>query len=179
MGILPYQHLISRGPALLDPFEEENVQPASIDLRLGTSFRVPDRHTYASIDLNDVPMNTTSPVDVALGELFVLHPGEFALGCTMERISVPPDLAMYIDGKSSLGRIGLAAHVTAGYFDPGFDGVGTLELVNLFPVAIILRPGRLICQSRWMTLDEPTDKPYRGKYQGDDGSTGSRYGKKK
>lgn len=177
MGILPYQHLVSRGPYLLDPFEEKNVQPASIDLRLGTSFRVPDRHR-SSVDLNNVPTDTTTPVDVEIDGPFVLHPGEFALGCTMERISVPPDLAMYIDGKSSLARIGMAAHVTAGYFDPGFDGVGTLELVNLFPVAIILRPGCLICQSRWMTLDEPTERPYRGRYQGDDGSAGSKYGKK-
>jgi dCTP deaminase len=174
--VLPYQTLMELGPSLLDPFEPGNVQPASIDLRLGTSFRVPDSHTYAHIDLDDVPPSTTTPVDVALGAPFVLHPGEFVLGSTVERIHVPNDLAMYLDGKSSLGRIGLAAHVTAGYFDPGFQGIATLELVNLYPVAIVLRPGKLICQSRWMRLEDPTERPYRGRYQGDSGAGGSRYG---
>lgn len=172
MSVLPYQELMRLGPTLVSPFDPANVQPASIDLRLGSSFRVPERQ-LAYIDLEDVPEVTTNPH--LSPERFTLHPGEFVLGSTLERITVPNHLTMYIDGKSSLGRLGLAAHVTAGYFDPGWDGIGTLELVNLFPVPIVLRPGRLICQSRWMRLTEPTNSPYCGHYDGDDGAEGSRY----
>jgi dCTP deaminase len=173
VSVLPYQTLMELGPSLVDPFESANVQPASIDLRLGYSFRVPNRQ-LSHIDLADVPNNTSVPGKLSPGG-FVLHPGKFVLGCTLERIHVPNDMVMYIDGKSSCGRIGLAAHVTAGYFDPGWDGIGTLELVNHFPVPIILRPGKLICQSRWVMLTEPTENPYQGHYQHAGGAGGSRY----
>jgi dCTP deaminase len=179
--ILPYQELIRRGPDLLDPFEAGNVQPASIDLRLGSTFQVP-RRDLTHVDLACVPESTTTQAHVDDGHStlgadgFVLHPGKGVLAATLERIRVPDDLVMVIDGKSSLGRLFLAAHVTAGYFDPGWDGIGTLELVNLSEVAITLRPGRLICQSRWMRLTAPCKRPYRGRYQGAEEAQGSRYG---
>jgi dCTP deaminase len=157
--------------SVLDPF----------DLKLGTSFRRvrdPGYDQRVSIDLANVPHQDeiTRQVDVPMGESFWLKPGEAALGSTLERIFVPHHLAMYLDGKSSLGRLFLAVHITAGYFDPGFTGVGTLEFVNLFNRPLILRPGLPICQARWMTLVRPPRDAYSGHYQGDEGATGSRYG---
>jgi dCTP deaminase len=165
----------------VDPYDPEMVQPASIDLRLGTSFRVYDRNSVTAIDLGDPPDGDAIMTEVRVdeGDPFVLHPGEFALGSTWERITVPVDLAMYIDGKSSLGRYALAVHITAGYFDPGFSGVGTLELANFAPVPIVLRPGLPICQSRWMRLASPPDRAYEGRYQGDTGAAPSRYGRRR
>jgi dCTP deaminase len=167
------------------------INPASIDLRLGTTFRVPKKHRVGTIDLAAVPDadETSELVVVPLyyhdgpgdgskdpGRGFIIHPGEFVLGSTLEYLRIPEDISMVIDGKSSIGRLGLAVHVTAGFFDPGFHGIGTLEMVNLSPYPIILRPGMRICQSRWMRMERPPAIPYQGRYQGDTAATGSRYG---
>lgn len=198
----------------LEPFDESLIQPASVDLRLGTTFRVARTHKIACIDLAAVPSEDeiSEMVEVPLykapcpacegsgvGQLivlrdgthacscggagviyddagqFIIHPGEFVLGSTLERIRVPIDVVMALEGKSSLARLGLLPHVQAGYFDPGWDGVGTLEMVNLSEVPIILRPGLTICQSRWTRLENPAARPYSGRYQGDLAVAGSRY----
>lgn len=156
----------------IDPYDPDAIQPASIDLRLGFKFRVPVDHSVTAIDLADV-REETQLVEPKDG--FVLHPGEFALGATYERITIPNDMVGRMEGKSSLGRLGLIVHVTAGFFDPGFSGVGTMEFVNLRRVPIVLRPGRRICQFSFARLSGPVETPYKGRYQGDEGPTGSRY----
>jgi dCTP deaminase len=211
MSILVDHQLRYRGPEILTPFDPEMVQPSSIDLRLGTSFRVARHHALEVIDLARVPAEDeiTERVEVPLykrpcpiclnqvggafcdprcqrGTVYdeagriVIHPGEAMLGSTLERITVPDDLVMALEGKSSLARLFLIPHVQAGYFDPGWDGIGTLELVNLSRVPIVLRPGLKICQSRWMTLDAVPARPYGAAglgshYQGAAGVDGSRY----
>src|SRR5207237_1118859 len=139
----------------LDPFDPSLVRPASIDLRLGNTFRVARSHRVSTVDLIDIPdvddmtelvtvpyyrewSPTHKQYTINLAGKFVIHPGEFVLASSLEIITVPRKLAMYLDGRSSLGRLGLAIHVTAGYFDPGFTGRGTFELVNLSRVPIIL-----------------------------------------
>lgn len=186
-----FLHELARDLGIVDPYAPELVNPASIDLRLGTTFRVPRKHTTGIIDLAAVPPadETSELVEVPLyyhdgpgdgtknpDHGFIIHPGEFVLGSTLEYLRIPNYLSMVIDGKSSIGRLGLAVHVTAGFFDPGFHGVGTLEMVNLSPYPIILRPGMRICQSRWMRMENEPELPYNGRYQGDTAATGSRYG---
>lgn len=172
-------------PPLVEPYDPSLVRPASIDMRLGTSFRVSRTDKLMAIDLADVPPPDliSEPVGVEPDGYFVIHPGEFVLASTLETINVPRDLAMYLDGRSSLARLGLLAHITAGYFDPGFSGVGTLEFVNLNKVPIMLRPGQIVCQSRWMKLQAPPENDYStqyaglpGRYQGDTEAVGSRHG---
>lgn len=167
------------GAGAVDPFDPALVNPASIDLRLGTGFRRQNTWAVSFIDLGDVPEAdlTTELVEVEIGGRFVIHPGEFVLGSTLERLRIPHDLAMSIDGKSSLARLGLMVHITAGYFDPGFEGVGTIEMANLSPVAIVLRPGLPICQSKWIRMEAPPAHPYSGRYQGATSVEGSRYGR--
>jgi len=185
--ILEDRELRRLGPTLLDPYEPSLVQPASIDIRLGTTFRVARTHRTPVVDLADVPHEDelSEPVEVPLFQSwglrneegkFVIHPGEFVLGSTLECITVPSDLCMELVGKSSLARLFLLPHVAAGFFDPGWKGVGTLEIVNLSRVPIILRPGLPICQSRWMMMRAIPQKTYAGRYQGDVGASGSRYG---
>lgn len=197
-----------RKHALLTPFDDDLVQPASIDLRLGTAFRTFRHHELASIDLAGVPDQDVVSEEVVVplfrrqcdyhstnrfcdygcrdgwifdqAGRFVIHPGEMVLGSTLEEIYVPPHLVMSLEGKSSLARLGLLPHVAAGYFDPGWRGVGTLELVNLSRVPIILRPGLKICQSRWTRMDAVPSLLYGNErlgshYQGDDRVAGSRY----
>ena len=117
------------------------VQPASIDLRLGDSFRVFYNHRITAIDLRDVPPNLTEEVTIGPDEAFVIHPGEFCLGRTLERVELPDDLVARVEGKSSLGRLGLIVHATAGFVDPGWKGTLTLELNNLTRVPIKLYAG--------------------------------------
>jgi dCTP deaminase len=172
--------LIASGAVRVEPFEDTMVQPASIDLRLGPSFRVFHNHRVRVIDLADPPRDLTEHVELADGEPFVIHPGEFVLGRTEEWVELPDDLVARIEGKSSLGRLGLIVHATAGFVDPGFRGTLTLEITNLTRVPIVLWPGKPIAQLSFMTLDRPAERPYGhpdlgSHYAGQVDATESRY----
>jgi dCTP deaminase len=156
------------------------VQPASVDLKLGASFRVFHNHRLPAIDLAEPPRNVTEHVRLEDGQSFVIHPGEFVLGNTVEHVSMPDDLVARIEGKSSLGRLGLIVHATAGFVDPGFAGTLTLEITNLTRVPIVLWPGKPIAQLSFMTLDRPAERPYGhpdlgSHYHGQVEATESRY----
>jgi dCTP deaminase len=172
--------LVEEGRIRIDPWDPGLVQPASIDLRLGDSFRVFHNHRASAIDLRDPPDNLTEEVVVPEGESFVIHPGEFCLGRTLEWVELPDDIVARIEGKSSLGRLGLIVHATAGFCDPGWKGTLTLELNNLTRVPIKLYPGLEIAQLSFMTLDQPALRPYGSPdlgshYQGQRAATASRY----
>ena len=152
--------LVREGRIRIDPWDESLVQPASVDLRLGDSFRVFHNHRASAIDLRDPPQHLTEEVKVEPDQPFVIHPGEFALGRTLEWVEVPEDVVARIEGKSSVGRLGLIVHATAGFCDPGWQGTLTLELNNLTRVPIKLYPGLLIAQLSFMTLDRPALHPY-------------------
>ena len=125
------RRLVAEGRVRIEPWDEAMVQPASVDLRLGSSFRVFHNHRIAAIDLADPPQNLTELVEIGDEESFVIHPGEFVLGRTLEYVELPDDVVARIEGKSSLGRLGLIVHATAGFVDPGFKGTLTLEITNL------------------------------------------------
>jgi dCTP deaminase len=174
--------LVESRRIVIEPWDPANVQPASVDLRLGDSFRVFHNHRIAAIDLREPPTNLTEEVTVAPDEAFVIHPGEFVLGRTQEWVELPEDVVARIEGKSSLGRLGLIVHATAGFCDPGWRGTLTLELNNLTRVPIKLYPGLLIAQLSFMALDAPAERPYgspdlRSHYQGQVAATESRYGR--
>ena len=174
------RRLLAEGRVRIEPFDDSMVQPASVDLRLGTSFRVFHNHRITAIDLADPPRNLTEHVEVDDDESFVIHPGEFVLGRTQERVELPDDIVARIEGKSSLGRLGLIVHATAGFVDPGFKGTLTLEITNLTRVPIILWPGKPIAQLSFMTLDRPAERPYGhpdlgSHYQSQVDATESRY----
>jgi dCTP deaminase len=171
---------VQEGRIKIDPWEAKMVQPASVDLRLGDSFRVFHNHRATAIDLRDPPSNLTEEVVMPAGEAFVIHPGEFCLGRTLEWVQIPDDIVARIEGKSSLGRLGLIVHATAGFCDPGFEGTLTLELNNLTRVPIRLYPGLPIAQLSFMTLDRAALRPYGSPglgshYQGQRAATESRY----
>jgi len=172
--------LVESGRIKIKPWDPGMVQPASVDLRLGDSFRVFHNHRASAIDLRDPPANLTEEVMPSPGEPFVIHPGEFCLGRTVEWVEIPDDIVARIEGKSSLGRLGLIVHATAGFCDPGFNGTLTLELNNLTRVPIKLYPGLPIAQLSFMTLDRPALRPYGSSglgshYQGQVAATESRY----
>jgi dCTP deaminase len=172
--------LVEAGRITIDPWDPARVQPASVDLRLGDSFRVFHNHRTTAIDLREPPSNLTEEVVVEDGVPFVIHPGEFALGRTLEWVELPDDIVARIEGKSSIGRLGLIVHATAGFCDPGWKGTLTLELNNLTRVPIKLYPGLLIAQLSFMGLDRPAEKPYGSPelgshYQGQVAATESRY----
>jgi dCTP deaminase len=174
------RRLVDEGRIVIRPWDPELVQPASVDLRLGDSFRVFHNHRAAAIDLRDPPTNLTEAVPVEEDEPFVIHPGEFVLGRTREHVEMPDDIVARIEGKSSLGRLGLIVHATAGFVDPGFKGTLTLEITNLTRIPIKLYAGLLIAQLSFMTLDAPAERPYgsaelRSHYQGQVAATESRY----
>jgi dCTP deaminase len=175
------RRLVAEGRIVVKPWDESLVQPASVDLRLGDSFRVFHNHKVAAIDLRDGPPGQlTEEVVVTPEEGFVIHPGEFCLGRTEEWVELPDDVVARIEGKSSLGRLGLIVHATAGFIDPGWKGTLTLELNNLTRVPIKLYPGLLIAQLSFMALDAPAQKPYGSPelgshYQGQVAATESRY----
>ena len=174
------RRLIAEGRIKIDPFDASMVQPASIDLRLGPSFRVFHNFRVEAIDIADVPQNLTEHVEIGDDEPFVVHPGEFVLGRTAEFIEMPDDLVSRVEGKSSLGRLGLIVHATAGFVDPGFKGTLTLEITNLTRVPIKLWAGKPIAQLSFMELDRPAERPYGhpdlgSHYQGQVESTESRY----
>jgi dCTP deaminase len=171
---------VQEGRIKVEPWDPMMVQPASIDLRLGDSFRVFHNHRATAIDLRDPPSNLTEEVVMPDGDAFVIHPGEFCLGRTLEWVHIPNDIVARIEGKSSLGRLGLIVHATAGFCDPGFEGTLTLELNNLTRVPIRLYPGLPIAQLSFMTLDRPAARPYGSPglgshYQGQRAATESRY----
>lgn len=175
------RRLVDDGRIEIDPWDPGMVQPASVDLKLGTSFRVFHNHRIQVIDLADPPSGLTEHVEVAGGETFVIHPGEFVLGRTEEFVRLPADVVARIEGKSSLGRLGLIVHATAGFVDPGFAGSLTLEITNFNSVPIVLRPGLPIAQLSFMTLDAEADRPYGhpelgSHYHGQVEATESRYG---
>jgi dCTP deaminase len=172
--------LVQDGRIRIDPWDPNLVQPASVDLRLGDSFRVFHNHRASAIDLRRPPENLTEEVVVPGDESFVIHPGEFCLGRTLEWVELPADIVARIEGKSSLGRLGLIVHATAGFCDPGWKGTLTLELNNLTRVPIKLYPGLLIAQLSFMSLDKPALRPYGSAdlgshYQGQRAATESRY----
>ncbi|MGV3759276.1 MAG: dCTP deaminase [Actinomycetota bacterium] len=171
---------IDAGRIVIEPFDESMVQPASIDVRLDRYFRVFLNHTMPVIDVKQNLEELTQLVEMTNDEPFVLHPGEFVLGATFERIALPDDLVARVEGKSSLGRLGLLIHSTAGFIDAGFDGHITLELSNVANLPITLYPGMKIGQISFMQMTTPADEPYGStklgsKYQGQRGPTPSRY----
>lgn len=172
--------LIEQGRLGFDPYDPDLVQPASIDVRLGTQFRVMRNSRLTHIDPATSSDGLMETVDVDLGEPFVLHPGEFALGHTAETFRLPDDIVGVVNGKSSLGRLGVQVHATAGFVDPGFEGVIVLELSNVATLPILLRPGMKVAQMVFQRLDQPAERPYghpelRSKYQGQVGAVASKY----
>jgi dCTP deaminase len=170
---------IKNGTLQLDPFEPDLVQPSSIDVRLDRLFRVFNNHLYTHIDPATRQDDLTALVEVDDGQPFVLHPGEFVLASTLEVITLGDQLAGRLEGKSSLGRLGLLTHSTAGFIDPGFSGHITLELSNVANLPIKLWPGMRIGQLCIFRLSSPTDHPYGSavygsRYQGQRGPTPSR-----
>ena len=170
---------LTAGRLGLEPFDEKLVQPSSIDVRLDRMFRVFNNTRYTHIDPAERQDELTSLVEPGENEPFVLHPGEFVLGSTLEVCSLPDDLAGRLEGKSSLGRLGLLTHSTAGFIDPGFSGHITLELSNVANLPIILWPGMKIGQLCLFRLSSPSENPYGSaaagsKYQGQRGPTPSR-----
>jgi len=156
------------------------VQPGSIDVRVGNAFRVFRNSRYAYIDLKGPMEDLTELVTVTDDEPFILHPGEFVLGSTLERVRLPDDLVARLEGKSSLGRLGLLIHSTAGFIDPGWNGHVTLELSNVANLPITIYPGMKIGQISFMQMTEPAATPYGSeaigsKYKGQRGPTASRY----
>jgi dCTP deaminase len=174
------RRLVDEGRIVIEPWDPALVQPASVDLRLGDSFRVFHNHRVTAIDLRSPPKNLTEEVVVGEQDPFAIHPGEFVLGRTLEQVRIPDDVVARIEGKSSLGRLGLIVHATAGFVDPGFSGTLTLEITNLTRVPIMLYPGLLIAQLSFMALDAPAEHPYGSEalgshYQGQVAATESRY----
>ncbi len=164
---------------MLDPFEPAMLQPSSIDVRLDRYFRLFDNHKYPHIDPAQEQPDLTRLVEVRPDEPLILHPGEFVLGSTVEQVTLPDDVAARLEGKSSLGRLGLLTHSTAGFVDPGFVGHLTLELSNVATLPIMLWPGMKIGQMCFFRLSSPADIPYGAgahgsRYQGQRGPTASR-----
>lgn len=166
---------LASGRLAIDPFDPALVQPSSVDVRVSEHFRVFHNNRQPFIDVRRPSQELTDVVTVAGDEPFILHPGEFVLGSTLERVRLPDDLVARLEGKSSLGRLGLLIHSTAGYIDPGWDGQITLELSNVARLPITIYPGMPIGQISFLTLTTPVDNPYRGKYQGQSGPTASEY----
>ena len=163
----------------LDPLDPAMVQPASVDVRLDRFFRLFDNHRYAHIDPRQEQDELTRLVEVDPDEAFILHPGEFVLGSTYEQVTLPDDLAARLEGKSSLGRLGLLTHSTAGFIDPGFSGHVTLELSNVATLPITLWAGMKIGQLCFFRLSAAAQSPYgtganQNRYQGQRGPTASR-----
>ena len=174
---------ITAGRVRLDPWDPAMVQPSSVDVRLDKYFRLFDNHRYPFIDPAAEQPELTRLIEVgsmeAPEDAFVLHPGEFVLGSTLETVTLPDDLAARVEGKSSLGRLGLLTHATAGFVDPGFSGHVTLELSNVATLPILLYPGMKIGQLCFFRLSSPAENPYGSAaygshYQGQRGPTASR-----
>jgi dCTP deaminase len=162
------------------PLDESCIQPSSVDLRLDRLFRVFLNHTAPVIDVKKDLSELTELIEIDDDDAFILHPGEFVLGSTAEAVTLPDDLVARIEGKSSLGRLGLLIHSTAGFIDAGFSGHITLELSNVASLPITLYPGMKVGQVSFLRMTTPADVPYGSsqvgsKYQGQRGPTPSRY----
>ena len=171
---------VAAGRIVIEPFDPGCVQPSSVDLHLDSFFRVFRNHTMAFIDVKQNLEELTELVSVAPDDRFILHPGEFVLGSTSERVGLPDDLVGRLEGKSSLGRLGLLIHSTAGFVDAGWDAQLTLELPNVASLPITLSPGMKIGQISFMQMTTAADVPYGSgqlgsKYQGQRGPRPSRY----
>jgi dCTP deaminase len=174
------RRLLEAGRIEIDPFDPSLVQPSSVDVRADRYFRVFHNARYPYIDVREPQEELTELVEVDDQTPFILHPGEFVLGSTLERIRLPDDLVARLEGKSSLGRLGLLIHSTAGFIDPGWDGHVTLELSNVANLPITIYVGMKIGQLSFVQLTEPASAPYGSegfgsKYQGQRGPTPSRY----
>jgi len=173
---------LAEGSIVVEPIEdtEMQIQPASIDLRLGNEFRVFKHTQRGFIDpLRDDMEEYTEVIHVADGEPFMLHPGEFVLGSIKEYVKIPDDIVAQVDGRSSLGRLAILVHATAGFIDPGFEGNITLELSNVGKMPVAFYPNMRVCQISFSRLSSPSELPYghpdrRSKYQGQRGPTASR-----
>jgi len=171
---------LEEGRIIIEPYDDSLLQPSSVDVRVDRFFRVFHNARYAFIDVKEPQEELTELVEIDDERPFILHPGEFVLGSTLERIALPDDLVARLEGKSSLGRLGLLIHSSAGSIDPGWDGHVTLELSNVANLPITIYRGMKIGQISFMQLSEPADKPYGSgelgsKYQGQKGPTPSRY----
>ena len=176
------RRLVDAGRIGIEPFDPKLIQPSSLDVRVDRLFRVFRNSRYPYIDVKTEQDELTELVEVADDEPFILHPGEFVLGSTLERVTLPDDLVARLEGKSSLGRLGLLIHSTAGFVDAGFEGHVTLELSNVANLPITLYPGMKIGQISFVQMTEPAETPYGAgsigsKYQGQQGPTPSRYWK--
>jgi dCTP deaminase len=170
---------VKNGRVVLDPFDAGMIQPSSIDVRLDRYFRVFENHRYPHIDPAEEQPDLTRLIEPKGEEPFILHPGEFVLASTYEAVSLPDDIAARLEGKSSLGRLGLLTHSTAGFIDPGFNGHVTLELSNVATLPIKLWPGMKIGQLCFFRLSSPAEHPYGSakhgsRYQGQRGPTASK-----
>src|SRR5215218_1186086 len=175
------RRLLDEGRIGIEPYDESLLQPSSLDVRVDRFFRVFRNSRYPFIDVKEPMEDLTELVEVAdEDQPFILHPGEFVLGSTLERVTLPDDLVARLEGKSSLGRLGLLIHSTAGFVDAGFDGHLTLELANVASLPITIYPGMKIGQISFMQMTTPAERPYGkgatgSKYQGQRGPTPSRY----
>jgi dCTP deaminase len=170
---------ISSGKIAIEPYEPSSVQPSSVDLRVSNGFRVFVNHRYSEIDPRAPQADLTQLIEVGVDEPFMLHPGEFVLGSTLERVRLGVDVVARLEGKSSLGRLGLLIHSTAGFIDPGFEGHITLELSNVATLPIAIYPGMKIGQISFYQMTTAAEYPYGSpelgsKYQGQSGPTASR-----
>jgi dCTP deaminase len=170
---------LAEGRIEIDPYDPSLLQPSSVDVRVDRFFRVFHNSRYPFIDVKVEQEELTELVEVT-DRAFILHPGEFVLGSTLERVRLPDDVVARLDGKSSLGRLGLLIHSTAGFIDPGWDGHVTLELSNVANLPITIYPGMKIGQISFMQMTEPAATPYGAsklgsKYKGQEGPTPSRY----
>jgi dCTP deaminase len=171
---------IEAGRLAFEPYDASMVQPSSVDVRVDGKFRVFHNGRYPFIDVRQPMDDLTELVEVAEDEPFILHPGEFVLGQTLEQVTLPDDLVARLEGKSSLGRLGLLIHSTAGFVDSGFSGNLTLELSNVATLPITIYYGMPIGQISFMRMDGPVERPYgsrenRSKYQGQAEPTASRF----
>jgi dCTP deaminase len=171
---------VEAGRIVFDPFDPGLVQPSSVDMRVDGKFRVFNNARYPYIDVRKPMEDLTSMVEVPEDEPFILHPGEFVLGQTLERVKLPDDIVARLEGKSSLGRLGLLIHSTAGFVDAGFEGNLTLELSNVANLPITIYRGMPIGQISFMRMDKPVEHAYGSgetgsKYQGQAEPTPSRY----
>jgi len=171
---------LAQGRIVIDPLDESYIQPSSVDLRVDRYFRVFRNDTTPYIDPKLPQEDLTELVEVGDDKAFILHPGEFVLGSTLERVALPDDLVARLEGKSSLGRLGLLIHSTAGFVDAGWDGHLTLELSNVANLPIAIYPGMKIGQISFIRMDSAAEHPYGSdttgsKYQGQRGPTPSRY----
>lgn len=171
---------LAAGRIVVDPLDDSAIQPSSIDVRLDDRFRVFHNHRHPYIDVRQPMPDLTEEVKASEDTPFILHPGEFVLASTLERLTLGNDLVARIEGKSSLGRLGLLCHAQAGFVDPGWDGWLTLELSNVSTLPIALYPHMKIGQLAFLQLSTPAERPYGSdalgsKYQGQRGPTASKF----